>query len=578
MEKKKVFLSVSGFNAYGQQRVTDRLQSMRRHDRLLFRREAFRAEPERKRGTLSLFCGVFPQFCGECKRKNHKDTVGFMKKSAGRKPTGRRAPKPETGDCPARRVSGAHSVPSCFRVKTQLEKHLEDSNQLLSPSRCAPGRLLLGAQASSRGQTQLSEHLRHLLRLSRQSLLNPSPFFPAVHRFLSRTLFLLRMRSARNFSSDNRSALETCSKTCPANKASNAAHARGPRCVSPRHGKGGRVCLLVVDAQYDFCEGALAAPQGVRIAERIGRMLEQLRRLDNGSRRVCSSRPPRNGATAASCEELTTNALVRSVSLGREIQHSSSSREGAAPGGPQGGEGGAWCDLVVFSLDWHPPDHVSFEASHTPECLHRVCCCGGRGEAVSPEAQGTGTAAVESALRSLGLERKWTVVVTQLEGQAPHAHVVCLWPTHCVQGSKGAKLHPAVKPQIGDYVVRKATLSSEECFSACGTACQPTGLVPLLQAEGVQTVAICVPLRAAGIPHVVVLTDFTAAIHEEKQRQTVLYLDAHQVRCMPYQQFVEEQEEGGSHASPGAAGELVYLQLHFTSSPLSSSSRSSSCC
>ncbi|KAL8455973.1 hypothetical protein Emag_000216 [Eimeria magna] len=195
------------------------------------------------------------------------------------------------------------------------------------------------------------------------------------------------------------------------------AHASGDSSLSPRRRKRGRVCLLVVDAQYDFCEGALAAPEG------------------------------RNGANAASCEELATEAAVDDISLGRETPGSSSRQTG------------------------------------------------------SPREEGG--------------------------------------------GCKGAKLHPAVEPQVGDFVVRKATLSSEECFSACGTTRQPTGLIPLLQAKGVETVAICgfcldycvaataVPLRAAGIPDVVVLTDFTAAIHQEKQQQTVLYLGAHKVSSKP---------------------------------------------
>ncbi|KAL8446062.1 hypothetical protein Emed_005241 [Eimeria media] len=329
----------------------------------------------------------------------------------------------------------------------------------------------------------------------------------------------------------------TASKTSPED-APTAAHACGDSSLSPRRRKRGRVCLLVVDAQYDFCQGALAAPQGVRIAERIGLMLEQVRRV-NDRRSPRSSRTnacmQRNGVNAASCEELATEAAVEDISLKQETP-GSSSRETEE----EGGGGGGWCDLVVFSLDWHPANHVSFEASHQAACMHRVCCCGGDG-ALSSAAQGVATAAVEEATSSLGLDRKWTVVVNQQEAAAPHAEVVCLWPIHCVQGSKGAKLHPAVEPQIGDYVVRKATLSSEECFSACGTSGQPTGLVSLLRSKGVETVAICgfcldycvaataVPLRAAGIPDVVVLTDFTAAIHQEKQQQTVLYLGAHKL-------------------------------------------------
>ncbi|KAL8425760.1 hypothetical protein Efla_006408 [Eimeria flavescens] len=314
----------------------------------------------------------------------------------------------------------------------------------------------------------------------------------------------------------------------------------------------GRWCLLVVDAQHDFCEGALAAPQGLQTARKIGGALQGLWVADRAAaaarrreaREACYAG---NGTIAASCEELTSQAAVESISLCAKPAEANPQRQSEVT-----------CDFVVFSLDWHPRDHISFEASHSPACMRSICCCGS-GKSLSTSAARAASAATDEAKRSLGLDRKWTVVASEGQaGEGPKATVVCLWPPHCVQGTPGAKLHLFISPHVGDYVVRKATLSSEECFSACGTESHSTGLLRLLQSKGVQTVAICgfcldycvaataVPLSIAGVPEVVVLTDLTAAIHVEKQQQTVQYLETHGVRCMPYAHFIREQVAGAT--------------------------------
>ena len=83
-------------------------------------------------------------------------------------------------------------------------------------------------------------------------------------------------------------------------------------------------------------------------------------------------------------------------------------------------------DLVVATRDWHPPDHGSFTA------------------------QG-GT-----------------------------------WPEHCVQGTPGAELHPALDRALVDVVVDKGQDPATEGYSGF----EATGLEQLLRERGIEDVTI----------------------------------------------------------------------------------------
>ncbi|CDJ45955.1 pyrazinamidase/nicotinamidase, putative [Eimeria brunetti] len=309
----------------------------------------------------------------------------------------------------------------------------------------------------------------------------------------------------------------------------------------------GLCCLLVTDAQHDFCEGALPAPGGLPVVQRIA---ETLRRLKPRSSRpvqkpsdpdseACNSGSAKN---ADCCREITSDEIIERIS----------SPSGAAEGSKQQTDPESWCDVVVYSLDWHPPDHVSFLSSHSAKCVHSVCVCGDA--SLSPAAQQAASAVVDEAVSSLGLEKNWTVVVppsTCSEKAAPA--VVCLWPPHCVQNTPGSKLHREIEVHRGDFAVFKGGNSSTECFSACGTANMPTGLVPLLKSMGVATIAVCgfcldfcvsetaMGLRAAGFADVVVLTDLTAAIHRDKERETMDHLVSQGIRCLTLIEFTKER-------------------------------------
>jgi nicotinamidase/pyrazinamidase len=90
-------------------------------------------------------------------------------------------------------------------------------------------------------------------------------------------------------------------------------------------------------------------------------------------------------------------------------------------------------DLVVATRDWHPPDHGSFE-----------------GVEVDPD--------------------KW-------EGTDPPG----IWPVHCVAGTEGAELHPALQRAKVDVIVDKGQSPQSQGYSGF----QNTELATLLKERGV---------------------------------------------------------------------------------------------
>ncbi len=91
-------------------------------------------------------------------------------------------------------------------------------------------------------------------------------------------------------------------------------------------------------------------------------------------------------------------------------------------------------DLVVATRDWHPPDHGSFE-----------------GVEVEPG--------------------RW-------RGTEPPS----IWPVHCVQGTPGAELHPALDRAKVDVVVDKGQDPTSQGYSGF----QDTRLGDLLRERGVE--------------------------------------------------------------------------------------------
>ncbi|HEX7080001.1 MAG TPA: bifunctional nicotinamidase/pyrazinamidase [Gammaproteobacteria bacterium] len=109
--------------------------------------------------------------------------------------------------------------------------------------------------------------------------------------------------------------------------------------------------------------------------------------------------------------------------------------------------------LVVATQDWHPPGHVSFASSHP-----------GR---------------------------------TPFETIELYGREQVLWPDHCVQGTPGAELSPALPWDAAEAVVRKGTNPAVDSYSGFRNNWDergerpPTGLGGYLRERGVRDVYVC---------------------------------------------------------------------------------------
>jgi nicotinamidase/pyrazinamidase len=103
---------------------------------------------------------------------------------------------------------------------------------------------------------------------------------------------------------------------------------------------------------------------------------------------------------------------------------------------------------VVLTQDWHPANHASFAANHP--------------------------GAAPFSLTTM-----------------PYGPQV-LWPTHCVQGSKGAEFHADLKTNPAQLIVRKGFRPEIDSYSAFFENDQstPTGLEGYLRSRGVSSVTL----------------------------------------------------------------------------------------
>jgi nicotinamidase/pyrazinamidase len=109
--------------------------------------------------------------------------------------------------------------------------------------------------------------------------------------------------------------------------------------------------------------------------------------------------------------------------------------------------------LQVATQDWHPPNHVSFASNH-------------------PGRQ-------------------------PFEPIDLYGHPQMLWPDHCVQGTPGAALHPALPWDRVTMIVRKGTDPASDSYSGFRNNWTPdgsrpaTGLAGFLRERGVSEVVLC---------------------------------------------------------------------------------------
>jgi nicotinamidase/pyrazinamidase len=101
---------------------------------------------------------------------------------------------------------------------------------------------------------------------------------------------------------------------------------------------------------------------------------------------------------------------------------------------------------AVATQDWHPEGHVSFASSHRGKEVFDVVEAGGIGQV--------------------------------------------LWPEHCVQGTEGAALHPALDLRPYRMILRKGTRKDLDSYSAFfeNDGITPTGLSAYLRGLGIGAV------------------------------------------------------------------------------------------
>ncbi len=106
-------------------------------------------------------------------------------------------------------------------------------------------------------------------------------------------------------------------------------------------------------------------------------------------------------------------------------------------------------EQVVVTQDWHPAGHVSFASSHE------------------------GAQSFETRCLAYGDQT--------------------LWPEHCVQGTRGAALHPDLAVDCAFLILRKGMHAGIDSYSAFVEADgkTTTGLGALLKARGVRRVFAC---------------------------------------------------------------------------------------
>ncbi|WP_298281765.1 bifunctional nicotinamidase/pyrazinamidase [Acidocella sp.] len=122
-------------------------------------------------------------------------------------------------------------------------------------------------------------------------------------------------------------------------------------------------------------------------------------------------------------------------------------------------------ETVVLTQDWHPPGHVSFAANHP------------------------GKAPFETVTLPYGPQ--------------------VLWPTHCVMGTPGAALHPALDIPHASAIIRKGSNLVVDSYSA------------FLEADRATRTGLDGYLKSRGISHVYLAglaTDFCVAWSAEDAR------------------------------------------------------------
>lgn len=105
-------------------------------------------------------------------------------------------------------------------------------------------------------------------------------------------------------------------------------------------------------------------------------------------------------------------------------------------------------DIRVLTQDWHPADHMSFAENHPNAPAYSVI-------------------------------------------EMPYGPQV-LWPTHCVQGGRGAEFHHSLATNPADMIIRKGFRPAIDSYSAFfeNDHLTPTGLEGYLRTRGVTKITL----------------------------------------------------------------------------------------
>ncbi|XP_059162941.1 nicotinamidase-like [Physella acuta] len=123
-------------------------------------------------------------------------------------------------------------------------------------------------------------------------------------------------------------------------------------------------------------------------------------------------------------------------------------------------------DVVVYTYDWHPDNHISFIENVGKRAIH-------------PSSKIT---AEDAKIQDK--------VVFEVDGTAREQ---ILWPKHCLQNSWGAELHPDLKVVENAYHIYKGVNPDVDSYSAFwdNQKLSQTDLVNILKQHGVTDAYVC---------------------------------------------------------------------------------------
>lgn len=153
-------------------------------------------------------------------------------------------------------------------------------------------------------------------------------------------------------------------------------------------------------------------------------------------------------------------------------------------------------DLIIYTQDWHPPDHIGFyENLHLrkyklmPSEAVKQNAASNRVDSNHHTNGNDSDGSRQLKLKKLVKEVKPFESVIFDEGKTEQI----LWPTHCIQNSWGAELHPELLVQADALYIHKGTLSNVDAYSAFwdNKRLNKTGLEQALKMRNIDDVYIC---------------------------------------------------------------------------------------